>query len=322
MSDRPSDSGCPSHAPVSDRSLDLRGLTTRDRAGLLLLALACAWLDLPLPACAASPLNLLLAPEHVKQGGVTVLSIESPTPLRTLRVQVDDRRIHSPSPDGLARVMVLIGIDLEQSAGPVVVRAEAVDGSGHPLVGKRTVSVLDAHFPVQRLTVPRTFVDLDPATLERVNREKVTLDHLWEVATPARLWHGPFRLPLDGAGPAYGFGVRRIINGEPRSPHTGTDFPAALGTPVLAANAGVVALVADHFFSGTSIFLDHGLGLYTMYFHLQESLVQLGQQVEVGQIIAHAGSTGRATGPHLHWGARLGGARIDPRELLQPFPLE
>jgi murein DD-endopeptidase MepM/ murein hydrolase activator NlpD len=100
------------------------------------------------------------------------------------------------------------------------------------------------------------------------------------------------------------------------------DFPAAAGTPVVAANAGVVALVADHFFAGTSIILDHGLGLYTMYFHLQESLVQPGQRVDAGQVIARAGSTGRATGPHLHWGARLYGARIDPRALLRSFPLQ
>lgn len=301
---------------MSNRSLGSRGLTARGRTWLLLLALACPCLALPLPAGASSPLTLRLAPEEVKQGGVTLLSVESPAPIQALRIQVSNREIHVPSPDGRARVTLLIGIDLEQSAGPVVVRAESMDGSGHPLAGQRTLRVMDAHFPVQHLTVPRPFVELDPATLERVNREKATLDRLWNVVTPAQLWHGPFRVPLDGAGPAYGFGVRRIINGEPRAPHTGTDFPAAAGTSVFAANAGVVALVADHFFAGTSIILDHGLGLYTMYFHLLESLVQPGQRVEAGQIIARAGSTGRATGPHLHWGARLDGARIDPRELL------
>ncbi|MBI2457957.1 MAG: M23 family metallopeptidase, partial [candidate division NC10 bacterium] len=111
-------------------------------------------------------------------------------------------------------------------------------------------------------------------------------------------------------------------NGEPRSPHTGADFAAPPGAPVLAANAGIVALAADHFFAGRSVILDHGLGLYTMYFHLQESLVQPGQRVERGQAIARVGSTGRATGPHLHWGARLYGARIDPQELLKPLPID
>jgi murein DD-endopeptidase MepM/ murein hydrolase activator NlpD len=253
---------------------------------------------------------------------VTVLSIKSPAPIRTLRVQVGDREIRPVSPDSQAHLVLLIGMDLEQSPGPILVRADAVDGSGRSLTGRRVLRVLDAHFPVQRLTVPRPFVDLDPATLERVGREKAVLDRLWETVTPDRLWRGPFRLPLDGPGPASGFGERRIINGESRAPHTGADFSAPTGAPVFAANVGVVALVADHFFAGTSVILDHGLGLYTMYFHLQESSVQPGQRVDTGQVIARVGSTGRTTGPHLHWGARLYGARIDPRELLRPLPLE
>jgi murein DD-endopeptidase MepM/ murein hydrolase activator NlpD len=191
-----------------------------------------------------------------------------------------------------------------------------VDAQGRPLTGQGALRVLDAHFPVQRLTVPRPFVDLDAATLERVGREKAALDRLWDTLTPERLWGGPFRHPLNGAGAGSGFGERRIINGEPRSPHTGADFSASAGTPVLAPDAAMVALVGDHFFAGTSVVLDHGFGLYTMYFHLQESLVQPGGRVERGQIIGRVGSSGRATGPHLHWGARLHGARIDPRELM------
>ena len=307
---------------MSDGPLGVRGLTTRGRAWLPLFALVCASLDLPGPACATPQLTLRLAPEQVKQGGVTVLSIQAPAPIRTLRIQVGDREIHPPSPDGQARIILLIGIDIEQPPGPTVVRADVVDVSGRSLAGQGALRVLDALFPVQRLTVSRPFVDLDPATLERVGRDKEVLDRLWEAVTPAQLWRGPFRLPLDGAGPASGFGVRRIINGEPRAPHSGEDFPATAGAPVFAANAGVVVLVADHFFAGTSVILDHGLGLYTMYFHLQESLVQPGQRVDAGQIIARAGSTGRATGPHLHWGARLYGARIDPLELLRISSLD
>lgn len=288
----------------------------RGRARLLLPTLLFFLLHVPLPAFGASPqLSLRLAPAQVKQGGVTALSIESPAPIRALRVRVGGREIPAAA-DSRTRVVLLIGVDLEQPPGRLPVRAEAVDGRGRRLSGRRTLRVLDAGFPVQRLTVPRPFVELDAETLERVGHEKAVLDRLWETVTPDRLWHAPFRLPLDGAGPASGFGVRRIINGEPRAPHTGTDFPAPAGAPVVAANAGIVALVADQFFAGTSVILDHGLGLYTMYFHLQESLVSTGQRVDAGQVIARAGSTGRATGPHLHWGARLYGARIDPQSLF------
>lgn len=283
--------------------------------GLCLLLLALSWR--PHPAVAGdSQLPLRLAPAQVKQGGVSMLSIEVPSGIRTLRVQVGDREVLVASPAGQLRAAVLVGIDLEQPPGPVPVRADVVDAHGRPLAGQSALRVLHAHFPVQRLTVPRTFVELDATTLERVGREKAALDRLWESLTPERLWRGPFRVPLDGAGPGYGFGERRIINGEPRSPHSGADFAASAGTPVLAANAGIVAMVGDHFFAGTSIILDHGLGLYTMYFHLQESLVQPGQRVDRGQVIARVGTSGRATGAHLHWGARLHGARIDPRELV------
>ena len=305
---------------MSDRAQGVSGQTVDGRRGILPVVLVCTALLLPVSADAAASLTLRLAPEQVKQGGVTILTVESPVSLHRLRIQVGDRNIHPPAPNGDTRVNLWIGVDLEQTPGSLPVRVEAVDESGHSLAGQGSLWVVDARFPVQRLTVPRPFVHLDSVTLERVNREKAIMDGLWQVATPAQLWGIPFRIPLDGAGPAFGFGVRRIINGEPRAPHTGVDFAAAQGTPVLAANAGAVALVADQFFSGTSVVLDHGLGLYTMYFHLQDSLVQTGQRVEPGQIIAHVGSTGRATGPHLHWGARLDQARIDPRDLLQPWP--
>lgn len=299
------------------------GLPCRPGVWLLLLALVPVLPNVPRPASAGEPqLVLRLAPDQVKQGGLAVLGVEWSTPIRALRVQVGDREIPAAPPDGRTRVAVLIGIDLEQPLGPVVVRAEALDREGHPMIAQSALRVLDAHYPLQRLSVPRHFVELDAATLQRVNREKALLDRLWETLTLERSWRDPFRVPLNEAGPAFGFGLRRIINGEPRSPHTGADFAASPGTPVLAANAGVVALVGDHFFAGRSVILNHGLGLFTMYFHLQEILVEAGQRVERGQVIARVGSSGRTTGPHLHWGVRLHGARIDPQELLKPLPLE
>jgi murein DD-endopeptidase MepM/ murein hydrolase activator NlpD len=181
---------------------------------------------------------------------------------------------------------------------------------------------VEAHYPVQRLTLPRKFDELDAATLARIQQEQAVLSRLWETVTPDRRWQGPFRVPLESAAPPNGFGVRRIINGEPRAPHTGADFSAPAGTPVMASNAGTVALVAEQFFSGRTVILDHGLGLYTMYFHLQECLVREGQRVAPGEVIGRVGSTGRATGPHLHWGVRLNGARIDPEALVNLTPLE
>jgi murein DD-endopeptidase MepM/ murein hydrolase activator NlpD len=296
---------------------DLRMLCVRN----LLCCAALAYLLLAVPAFAQDePPTLRLTPDRVKQGGITTLRIGGTLPAGRLRLRVGGREIPlgPPSPDGPR--LVWIGVDLEQPPGPLDVILEGAMTTGRPARARAALIVVDASYPVQRLSVPRSFTELDAATLERVAREKTALERLWETATPARFWHSPFRVPLEEPARGTGFGLKRIINGDPRAPHTGVDFSAPAGTPVLAANAGLVALAEEHFFAGRSLVLDHGEGLYTMYFHLQDSLFHSGQRVTQGEVIGHVGSTGRATGPHLHWGVRLYGARINPEELLRLAP--
>ena len=122
---------------------------------------------------------------------------------------------------------------------------------------------------------------------------------------------------MEGGTITGAFGRRRLINGQPRRPHSGEDIRAPMGTEVHAANGGIVRLSDDLFFSGTSIILDHGLGVYTMYFHLSSAAVKTGERVERGQVIGAVGATGRATGPHLHWGLRVGGARVNPMTITR-----
>jgi murein DD-endopeptidase MepM/ murein hydrolase activator NlpD len=172
-------------------------------------------------------------------------------------------------------------------------------------------------FPVQRLSLPGEMVDLDPATERRALTEGERLRTVYQMVTPERLWRGRFVRPVAGSEPGSGFGARRVINGQPRSPHAGLDYSAAAGTPVVAANDGRVALVAEYFFPGRLVVLDHGLGLYTLYFHLDEIVVREGDRVTRGQPIGTVGATGRATGPHLHFGVQVGAARVDPTALLE-----
>lgn len=290
-------------------------LWTAIRLGCLGFALL---LFLPAQAIAEDPpLALHLAPAQVKQGGVATLELVGAAPGDRLRVRVGDREIPLGASAPGATPLLLIGVDLEQPPGPLEVVVEGTLLTGRLVRATARLRVRDAAYPVQHLTVPRTFTELDPATLERVDREKATLDRLWEVWTPERFWRASFRRPLDGAALPTGFGLRRVINGEPRASHTGADFAASAGARVLAANAGTVALLEEHFFAGKSLVLDHGQGLYTMYFHLEGFLVGPGQRVGRGEEIARVGSTGRVTGPHLHWGARLNRARINPEELLR-----
>jgi len=191
---------------------------------------------------------------------------------------------------------------------------EAADGPAlHKLTS--TIRILPQAFGEEHLTLPDSKVTLSPESLARVNRERVRIASLWEAETRERFWEGPFLVPVQGR-PGSPFGLRRWINEQPRSPHTGMDIRAPEGTSVLAANHGRVALVGDFFFGGNSVFLDHGQGVYTMYFHLSSINVVEGQNVTKGDLLGLVGMTGRATGPHLHWGVRLGGARVDPVSLV------
>jgi murein DD-endopeptidase MepM/ murein hydrolase activator NlpD len=159
-------------------------------------------------------------------------------------------------------------------------------------------------------------VDLDAPTLARVETERGHLKAALARGVAERLWRGPFRAPLEGGRPTGGFGLRRVINGQPRSPHTGYDWAAPAGTPVVAVNAGRVALVAEHFFAGRNVVLDHGLGLFTFYYHLAETRVAPDAPVAQGEVIGTVGATGRVTGAHLHFAVTLAGARVDPEALL------
>ncbi len=171
-------------------------------------------------------------------------------------------------------------------------------------------------YSVQRLEIKdRSRVDLSPENLARVQRENALIGKLWGRQGKPR-FSLPLGAPLEEMPPGGRFGAKRIINGEPRSPHTGADYAVPQGTPVLATDNAVVALAGEFFFSGNAVFLDHGNGLISMYFHLHEVFVEQGDEVSRGRPIGTVGSTGRSTGPHLHFGIRWQGERVDPALLL------
>jgi hypothetical protein len=210
----------------------------------------------------------------------------------------------------------VVGIDLETKPGPQTWRLGVLEPGRDPRSLGGRLTIQGRNFAVQHLTLPRAMVDLDPETERRAVSEGTRLSLLYRTITPERLWRGPFARPVAGSEPAMGFGARRVINGQPRSPHSGADYAAPRGTPVVAANTGRVALVGDFFFPGRLVAVDHGLGVYTLYFHLDSVAVTDGEMVERGQTLGTVGATGRATGPHLHFGAVVGTARVDPVALL------
>ena len=278
-------------------------------AALLILGL------LPRSAEAGPAVRISWHPPRPRVGTVAWLYAQGLSQGATIEGEAGGRALSFfPYAEGQA---ARVGFDLDTKAGAVPWALAIVDGAAepHPVRGRVTVERRD--FPVQRLTLPPPMVNLDAPTERRALQEAEHLRTLYRTVSPERLWRGAFTHPLGDRVVGTNFGSRRIINGQPRAAHGGTDYAAPQGTPVVAANAGRVVLVADYFFPGRLVAIDHGLGLHTLYFHLEQASVVEGERVERGQRLGTVGATGRATGPHLHFGVQVGLARVDPASLLE-----
>jgi murein DD-endopeptidase MepM/ murein hydrolase activator NlpD len=250
-----------------------------------------------------------------RQGSVVALAVRSDRPLASLALTRARQEVPVEMQAGGTLFRALLGIDLDATLGDLPLRLAAATPGGTEMPVTYVLRVVSGEFTVQRLKVARAYVELSPETLERVRTDQAAVAQVWATGDAARRWAGPFARPVDAA-PVENFGVRRIFNGQPRAPHNGVDFPAPEGTPVVAPAPARVAMAADLYFSGGTLILDHGAGLFTLYFHLSRHEVTAGDLVPTGARIGAVGSTGRSTGPHLHWGARLGGARVNPTDLL------
>jgi murein DD-endopeptidase MepM/ murein hydrolase activator NlpD len=214
----------------------------------------------------------------------------------------------------------LLGVDVDVTPGR---HALALSGSRLGSIvasGRYDLDVVPRRFSTRRLRVASRFVDPSPAEQERSGREAARLAALFTQVTP-RQWDGPFRTPLP-APPTSNFGIRSVFNGQPRNPHAGVDFTRPTGTPVSAPNAGTVALAEELYFTGNTVILDHGLGLFSLYAHLSRIDVTDDRAVTLGQTLGLLGATGRVTGPHLHWAIRVNGARVDPLSLVAALAQE
>ncbi len=298
------------------------GLSTSDRLLITLIVVAASIFPVDLEPSPRQQSPGLDGQYSGRQGEVLLIPLFLDEAPLGVNGRFLGRRIpffRDPRSDAPGEYLGLVGIDMLDAPGTheLVVEIAVPDRSRRL---SYNILVVQERFPVQHLTLPKDQVDLDRKTLVRVRDEQRRVRKVLQTASERRLWRGGFIKPLEG-DISGAFGRKRLINGQPRSPHSGEDISAPAGTDVLATNNGIVRLTADHFFSGKGVFLDHGLGLHSMYFHLSEVLVEEGQAVRRGQPIGRVGSTGRATGPHLHWGVRLNGARINPYALVD-LPLD
>jgi murein DD-endopeptidase MepM/ murein hydrolase activator NlpD len=270
------------------------------RAGLISLAL------IPGLVCAYS-----LPTENAVPGGVKILRLDAAGNLAPY-VDVDGHRALVVR-DG-EHWTAVIGIPL---SAPLGIHQVIVHGPGSRQVLEFKVHT--KHYTTQSLTVAPGKVDLSPEDLARVNTEIPIIEHdmsRWSDDQPLSL---RMQQPVPGVRTS-SFGRRRVFNGQARNPHSGMDIAASAGTPVKAPLAGTVIDTGEFFFNGNTVFLDHGRGVITMYCHLSAIRVKPGQQVAAGATLGEVGMTGRATGPHLHWGLSLNRAWVDPELFVADAP--
>jgi murein DD-endopeptidase MepM/ murein hydrolase activator NlpD len=241
---------------------------------------------------------------------VFILPIQS-TSAQAPVVTFDGQRAMVLRSDG--RWVAVVGVPLSEKPGHLAVQVND-GGAGEKSVG---FDITDKHYVTQSLKVAPSKVDLSKEDEERAGRESAHIKAVMATFTdtpPATL---RLHQPIPGVRSS-SYGMRRIFNNEPRSPHTGMDIAAPTGMPVKAPAAGRVIDTGDYFYCGNAVFIDHGEGLITMYCHLSEIDVKAGDSVTTGQVIAKVGATGRVTGPHLHFGVVLNATSVDPALFLPP----
>jgi len=246
----------------------------------------------------------------IRPGELVVLTMTVPAQTDSLEVRAFGRNI--PAFRTGDRVwQALVGIDLDVRPGTYAVSVATLDGAR----ASYDVVVNPHAFRTRRLTVDEAFVTPPPSEQARIDREAALLDAIWRAPAPDRLWDGPFVRPVSDAANS-AFGTRSVFNGKPRNAHGGADFLSPAGTPVHAPNGGRVVVARPLYFSGNTVIIDHGLGLFSLLAHMSVIDVHEGDLVATSQVIGKVGATGRVTGPHLHWTVRAAGARVDPLSLL------
>ncbi|RBH56369.1 MULTISPECIES: peptidoglycan DD-metalloendopeptidase family protein [Pseudomonas] len=206
--------------------------------------------------------------------------------------------------------LAIVGIPLTVKPG-----SQQISSAGRSL----SFNVGGKKYPEQHITLKNTRqVNPNPADLKRIDEElavQIRAYRSFSPGTPSNLLlDKPVNGPLSSR-----FGVRRFFNGEERNPHAGLDFAVPAGTPIKTPAAGKVILIGNYFFNGNTVFVDHGQGFISMFCHMSKIDVQVGQSLARGAVVGKVGSTGRATGPHMHWNVSLNDARVDPAIFIGAF---
>lgn len=213
-------------------------------------------------------------------------------------------------------VFAFLGIDVQTKPGSYVLTLKIRKRGGLVETVRKDLLIIERKFPSTKLQLKPEYVTPPASLLARIKREAELVSLAMSVVTPEWLGDGPFVVPNDA--PSWSnFGQRRLNNNVLQSLHTGVDLRVPFGQPIKAANAGRVAMASDLYLGGRTVIIDHGLGVFSTYGHMSKLLVKRGERVKKGQTIGLCGTTGRSTGPHLHWSFKIFSSRIDPDAMLR-----
>ena len=246
-------------------------------------------------------------------GGVAIVRVAdatAPAPAVTregVRVWVTAHRAGKETPGWYA----VVGIPLGTAPGQ-----QALNVNENGVDRKVSFKVTGKKYPVQKLTFTnKRMVEPNADDVVRIEREGKHLGQVKRTWRDAPDTSAAFQLPANGPLSSQ-FGLQRVLNGKPRSPHAGLDVAVPVGTPIVSAAGGIVLDTGNYYFNGNTVWIDHGNGLLSLYCHLSEINVRAGDRVEKGQAIGLSGMTGRVTGPHLHWAVLLNTVMVEPTLFL------
>jgi len=266
-------------------------------------------------AAAGGPV-VRLAYRELQPGEPVLVFLDSDRSVRSASVTLLGTKAElRPAPGG-GRVFAFLGIDVQTKPGTYPLVVKVLRTSGVLETVRKDLLIGGREFPTAKLQFKPEYVT-PPASLQaRIKREAELVALAMSVITPEWLGDGPFVPPSDA--PAWeNFGQRRLNNKVLQSLHTGLDVRVPFGQPIKAANAGRVVMASDLYMGGKTVIIDHGLGVFSTYGHMSRLLVKRGESVAKGQTIGLCGTTGRSTGPHLHWAFRILDARVDPEAMLR-----
>jgi len=263
---------------------------------------------------------IILSTRTVTNGNPLLLQIDTrhlEPPISTIQIEFQKRYfpvyLHPINP--AVYRFGLIAVPYRQTPGPANLTLKWTNTAGDHF-REIPFKIVAGKYRTDELKVAPGRVNPNKKNIKRAQKEARRVRQIYADGSIAGLWKGDFQLPLDSKITS-SFGNKRLFNGQLKSYHNGVDFRAPVGTPVFAANSGVVKLADDLFYSGKVVIIDHGNLIFTIYAHLSKFDVTSGQQIEKGQQLGLTGATGRVSGPHLHWGVKVHGAAVNPLQLIK-----